>query len=88
MGEGSYGSVYEGTHCEDGLQVAVKITAKMEDEPYIRIVTGYQCCCHVLFPGGSSITTSKCQTSWSTYLLRSTSYKSYSDSRDSEVLPS
>ncbi|XP_073683958.1 serine/threonine-protein kinase pim-2-like [Garra rufa] len=37
MGEGSYGSVYEGTRCEDGLQVAVKITAKMEDEPYIRL---------------------------------------------------
>ncbi|KAL1255189.1 hypothetical protein QQF64_013250 [Cirrhinus molitorella] len=38
MGEGSYGSVYEGTRCEDSLQVAVKITAKTENEPYLSLV--------------------------------------------------
>ncbi|XP_073680069.1 serine/threonine-protein kinase pim-2-like [Garra rufa] len=37
MGEGSYGSVYEGTRCEDGLLVAVKITAKTKNEPYLRL---------------------------------------------------
>ncbi|XP_050948357.1 serine/threonine-protein kinase pim-1-like [Labeo rohita] len=37
MGEGSYGSVYEGTRCEDGLQVAVKITAKTEKESYLSL---------------------------------------------------
>ncbi|KAF4098430.1 hypothetical protein G5714_020460 [Onychostoma macrolepis] len=37
MGVGTYGSVYEGTRCEDGLQVAVKITAKLENELYIRL---------------------------------------------------
>ncbi|XP_016323066.1 CBL-interacting protein kinase 18-like [Sinocyclocheilus anshuiensis] len=37
MGEGTYSSVYEGTRCEDGLQVAVKFTAKVENESYIRL---------------------------------------------------
>ncbi|XP_056322372.1 serine/threonine-protein kinase pim-2-like [Danio aesculapii] len=37
MGEGGCGSVYEGTRCEDGLQVAVKFTAKIENEPYINL---------------------------------------------------
>uniref|UniRef100_A0A672LPC5 Protein kinase domain-containing protein n=1 Tax=Sinocyclocheilus grahami TaxID=75366 RepID=A0A672LPC5_SINGR len=55
MGEGSYGSVYEGTRCEDGLQVAVKFTAKTENEPYISLVSELCSLCHRL-----------CQTSWST----------------------
>lgn len=37
MGKGGCGSVYEGTRCEDGLQVAVKFTIKVENEPYINL---------------------------------------------------
>ncbi|XP_073693572.1 serine/threonine-protein kinase pim-3-like [Garra rufa] len=37
MGEGTYGSVYEGTRSEDGLQVPIKITVKMENKPYFSL---------------------------------------------------
>uniref|UniRef100_A0A671R2N6 non-specific serine/threonine protein kinase n=1 Tax=Sinocyclocheilus anshuiensis TaxID=1608454 RepID=A0A671R2N6_9TELE len=39
MGEGGFGSVFEGTRCEDGLLVAVKFAAKMENVPYISLVS-------------------------------------------------
>ncbi|XP_073682714.1 serine/threonine-protein kinase pim-1-like [Garra rufa] len=35
MGEGGFGSVFEGTRCEDGLLVAVKFAAKTEHNSYI-----------------------------------------------------
>ncbi|XP_050989479.1 serine/threonine-protein kinase pim-1 [Labeo rohita] len=37
MGEGGFGSVFEGARCKDGLPVAVKITAKTENMPYISL---------------------------------------------------
>ncbi|KAG1931968.1 serine/threonine-protein kinase pim-2-like [Pimephales promelas] len=37
LGEGSFGSVFEGTRCKDGLMVAVKFTAKTGKEPYISL---------------------------------------------------
>ncbi|XP_051749337.1 uncharacterized protein LOC127512467 isoform X1 [Ctenopharyngodon idella] len=37
LGEGGFGSVFEGTRCKDDLQVAVKFTAKTENEPYISL---------------------------------------------------
>ncbi|XP_051734848.1 serine/threonine-protein kinase pim-2-like [Ctenopharyngodon idella] len=37
MGEGGFGSVFEGVRCKDGLVVAMKFTAKTENEPYISL---------------------------------------------------
>ncbi|XP_067279630.1 serine/threonine-protein kinase pim-1-like [Pseudorasbora parva] len=37
IGEGGFGSVFEGTRCKDGLQVAVKLTAKTKNTPYISL---------------------------------------------------
>ncbi|XP_056103263.1 serine/threonine-protein kinase pim-2-like [Rhinichthys klamathensis goyatoka] len=37
LGEGAFGSVFEGTRCKDGLMVAVKFTAKTKNEPYINL---------------------------------------------------
>ncbi|ROL48044.1 Serine/threonine-protein kinase pim-2 [Anabarilius grahami] len=37
MGEGGFGSVFEGVRCKDGLVVAVKFTAKTENEPYVSL---------------------------------------------------
>ncbi|KAL1267185.1 hypothetical protein QQF64_002860 [Cirrhinus molitorella] len=40
LGEGGCGSIYEGTRCKDGLEVAVKYSLKMSDMPSMR-VPGY-----------------------------------------------
>ncbi|KAK7165382.1 hypothetical protein R3I94_003672 [Phoxinus phoxinus] len=37
LGEGAFGTVFEGTRCKDGLMVAVKFTAKTKNEPYISL---------------------------------------------------
>ncbi|XP_052386606.1 serine/threonine-protein kinase pim-1-like [Carassius gibelio] len=37
MGEGGFGSVFEGTRYKDGLSVAVKLAAKTENMPYISL---------------------------------------------------
>lgn len=49
MGEGGFGSVFEGIRCQDGLLVAVKFTAKREDQPYISFVSRLCSLCCLLY---------------------------------------
>lgn len=47
MGEGGFGSVFEGTRYKDGLSVAVKLAAKTENMPYISLVSRLCSLCHL-----------------------------------------